>query len=103
MADPLALVIHSGEPDRVAYALDLAAAAAALGRPVTILFSGGSLALLRPGRAPERLETLRELEVRLLVCEAALKASGIRAADLVPGLQVAGLVTLLAAGQPVFV
>lgn len=104
MADPLGLCIQSGDPARVAYALDLAAAGAALGRPVAILFAGESLALLRPGREPERLAVLRELGVRLMLCDAALKASGLLAADLAPGLEVAGLVSLLvAAPVPVFV
>lgn len=50
--DKLSIVVFSGEYDRIHYALALASAAAAIDRPVTLLFSmGGIGALLREGAA----------------------------------------------------
>ena len=49
----LSLVVFSGGFDRVHYALAMAAAAAATGRPVTLLFAGRSLpALIQGGAVP---------------------------------------------------
>ena len=47
----LSLVVFSGGFDRVHYALAMAAAAAAIGRPVTLLFAGRSLPTLIEGEA----------------------------------------------------
>jgi peroxiredoxin family protein len=48
--DKLSVVVFSGLFDKVHYALVMAAAAAAVGRPVTLFFTMGALrALLRPG------------------------------------------------------
>ena len=48
--DKLSVIVYSGAYDRVHYALVLAAAAAAIGRPVTLFFTMGACkALARPG------------------------------------------------------
>jgi peroxiredoxin family protein len=115
----LALVIHSGEAARVHYALVLAAAAAAIGRPVILFFAGSSLALARdaPGDlaghatfsataratgAPD-IETLwracRELGVRLIACETAMRLAGAKRSTLAADVEVAGAVTLLGAAR----
>jgi peroxiredoxin family protein len=138
VSQPLAIAVHSGEFDRVHYALVMASAAAATGRRVTLFFTGHALpAVIRraddgPGwhalrAAPEspaaRDATLRargvagfeellaacnELDVRLIVCEMALRAAAIDAGALRPDLklEVAGVVTFLNAaadGAIVFV
>ena len=41
--DKLSLVIHSGDYSRMHYALVMASAATAIGKPVTILFAGASV------------------------------------------------------------
>tara|TARA_R110000787_G_scaffold14982_4_gene46026 strand:+ start:517 stop:960 length:444 start_codon:yes stop_codon:yes gene_type:complete len=47
----LSLVVFSGDYDRVHYALAMAAAAAATGRPVTMLFTMGAIHALRAEQA----------------------------------------------------
>ena len=48
----LSLVVFSGGYDRVHYALAMAAAASAIGRPVSLLFSGRALTALLAESAP---------------------------------------------------
>ncbi len=45
-SDSLSMVVFSGDFDRVHYALAMAASAAALGRPVTLLFTGAAVRAL---------------------------------------------------------
>jgi peroxiredoxin family protein len=123
--DKLSLVIHSGEYSRMHYALMMASAAAAVGKPVTILFAGTSVkALAKNWQMPdedhrvkalrvagfeELLATCRDLGARLLVCETALALCELKPmqlrADL--NLEIAGAVTFLndasASGDMVFV
>ena len=120
-AEPLGILLISGVHQRMHAGFSLAAAAAALGRPVILFATGdGCRALMRawPSR-PETeadlimqtrgvagLQTLREalidLGCRLWVCEAGLKALALDSSALLPQAQVAGLATFLAelgAGQ----
>lgn len=111
----------SGAHDRAHYAFVVAAGAAALGRAVTVfatnqgchaLFTdiAGLTDLARDARVRSAgvadLPTLREacveLGVRLIVCEAGLRAEGLAADRLLPGVEIAGIATFLAevgAGQ----
>jgi peroxiredoxin family protein len=113
MAEPpekLSLVVHSGDFSRVHYALVMAAAAAAIGRPVTMFFTMESLKALhnngtwkhmpvegedglagamdaefvKKGVAgfEELLTSCVELKVRFMVCEMGLRALGLDAKDL---------------------
>ena len=113
---PLGVLLLSGAHERAHYAFVLATGAAALGRPVVVFATNaGCHALLADwsgladqGR-DERvsaagvagLDTLREaadeLGVRLIACEAGLRAEGLEAAALRPGVQVAGVATFLEA------
>ena len=124
MAAPLAIAVHAATFERLHYALVLASAAAAIGRPATLFFTGRAVHALADwrslpaerGSALERdadygarglatfevlLEACRELGVRLIVCELALKAEGLEPADLQPqlGAEVAGAVSFLRAGE----
>lgn len=120
----LALIVQSGGYDRVHYALVLASAAAAIGRPAILFFTGRALralttagwttldpaddgsaaadrdAVLR-ARGVADFETLmaacRDLEVRIIACEMGLRAEGLEGVPLRPDLTVerAGVVTLL--------
>ncbi len=97
MADQgrLSIIVYSGDFGRVHYALMMAAAAAAVDRPVTLFFTmGGVQALRRPDgwvnlsgaewddhlkdRQIADFETLLQscgaMDVVFMVCEAALKA-----------------------------
>jgi peroxiredoxin family protein len=114
--EPLGILLLSVTHERVHAAFSLAAASAALGRP-TILFAtaAGIRALLAEAsanadvardtvlesRGVAGLATLRaaalELGVRLLACDAALKAEALEPAALLPAVELSGLATFLAA------
>lgn len=133
MSEPksgLVLVIQSGGYDRVHYALVMAAAAVATGRPVCLFFTGRALPALLDrdgwkrldfsddGTSPEArdatlahrgvgtfdelLTGCAELGVTFLACEMGWRALGIREPVLHPGLNVetTGMVTLLGRVRP---
>jgi peroxiredoxin family protein len=112
----LGILLLSGSHDRAHYAFVLASGAAALGRNVTLFASNaGCRALLcdwsglddaaRDGRVrqagvaglAELREACVEMGVRLIACEAGLRAEAIDAAGLLPGVEVAGIATFLSA------
>ncbi len=113
-SEPLGILLLSGAHDRAHYAFVIAAGAAALGRRVVLFATNdGCRALLadwhslddasRDDRVraagvaglDELRETARELGVRLIVCEAGLRAEGLDAERLWPGVTVAGIATFL--------
>ncbi|MCS6932496.1 MAG: DsrE family protein [Acetobacteraceae bacterium] len=114
-ARPLGVLLRSGGHEAAHYALVLATGAAAIGRPAVLFATNAGLALLlrrQPLLAEEReallarrgvagiaalLAAARELSVRFLACEAGLKAEGVAAELLAEGVEVAGVVTFLAA------
>src|SRR5262249_40866463 len=105
-----------GAHERAHYAFVLASGAAALGRQV-ILFAtnqgcealftdwSGLADATRDGRLraagvagfEELREAAREMGVRLIACEAGLRAEGHDTSRLIPGVEVAGVATFLAA------
>ena len=90
---PLAIIVGDGGP-RLDTALTLAAAAAALGRTVTMLFDGGSVMALRdPGAM---LATALDLGVAVTACQTGLAAAGMTAADLPSGVVPGGMVGFVA-------
>ncbi|WP_207539695.1 DsrE family protein [Sabulicella rubraurantiaca] len=115
MTQPLGVLLISGGHERAHFALMAATAAAALGRPVTLFATNaGCRLLLRDaplaGEAREAaaeaagvagvaalLEAARELGIRMIACEAGLRLEGLDGAPLAEGVEVAGLVTFLAA------
>jgi uncharacterized protein len=111
----LSVLLISGSHDRAHYAFVIAAGAAALGRRVQIFATNaGCRALLQEwscledaprdavvqGRGvaglPELREACIELGVRLLVCEAGLRAEAIDPSGLMAGVEVAGVAQFLA-------
>jgi peroxiredoxin family protein len=110
----LGVLLISGDHARAHYAFSLVTTAAALGRPA-ILFAtnAGCLALMTNWQGLEDagrdtvvqvrgvagLDTLRsaarDLGVRLLACEAGLKAEALDAAGLLLDVEVSGLATFL--------
>jgi uncharacterized protein len=111
----LGILLLSGSHDRAHYAFMVAAGAAALGRRVVLFATNaGCHALLkdwsglsdsardRPIRdagiagMDELREAARELGVRLIACEAGLRAEGIDPVGLLPDVEVAGLATFFA-------
>lgn len=114
--EPLGILLLSGNHERAHYAFVLAAGAAALGRSVVLFATNrGCLALARDWSGLEdagRDEIVRirgvaglaelrdaavELGVRLIACEAGLRAEAIDPSRLCPDVAVAGVATLLAA------
>ena len=115
-SEPLGILLLSGAHDRAHYAFVVASGAAALGREVVLFATNaGCHALLadwsgladadRDARVraagvaglDELREATREMGARLIACEAGLRAEGLDAARLMPGVEVAGIVTFLEA------
>lgn len=115
MGEPFAVLLISGAHERAHYAFVLAAAAAAMGRPALVFATNEgcrALTLAPPDAATEAalrtkgvatLAELRdacaELGVRLLACDAGLRIAGLDPAELLPGVEVAGIPTLLDASR----
>jgi peroxiredoxin family protein len=125
---PLGIILHSGEYPRAHYALMMANAALAMGREVVLFATmAGIGAFTREGwrgmpgadedarltlsgvaGLAELLSAAVEMQLRLIVCDAGLKALALTEADLDPALsgEIAGLVTFYEAvgdGSIVFV
>jgi uncharacterized protein len=115
-SDSLGLLLLSGSHDRAHYAFVLASGAASLGRSVVLFATNlGCLGLARDWSGlndaardarvqaagvaglDELREAAIELGVRLIACEAGLRAEGIDPGSLLPNVEVAGVVTFLAA------
>lgn len=113
--NPLGILLLSGGHERGHYALMLATAAAAIGRPVTIFATNAGCRLLlrdAPLEADAREEQLSQagvatvavlmeaaqaLGIRMIVCEAGLRAESLEKAPLAEAVEVAGIVTFLGA------
>jgi len=112
--EKLALIINTASYDRVAFALNVATAAAALGQEVAVLFGYGGLVRLKRGctdavgeeteawireeirlglekgsvpRISEALETLQKLGGRIYACPAAMALHNLIKEELVEGVQ----------------
>lgn len=113
--NPLGILLMSGGHERAHYALMLATAAAALGRPVTLFATNGGCRLLLKDSPLERdareaalahagvatiatlIEAARALDLRRIACEAGLRSEGLDDEALADGVEVAGIVTFLSA------
>ena len=115
-SERLAVLLLSGAHDRAHYAFVMASGAAALGRDVVLFATNaGCHALCRDiaglsnvareavieARGVAGLLTLRdaciEMGVRLIACEAGLRAEMVDPASLLPEVEVAGVATFLEA------
>ncbi len=118
-SEPLGILLISGEYERVHYAFVVAAGAAALGRRVVVFATNaGCRGLLtdwsgvtdasRDKRVraagvaglDELREAAREIGVQLIACEAGLRIEGLNAAQLLAGVEVAGIATFLSTIGP---
>jgi peroxiredoxin family protein len=115
MSLPLGILLRSGGHEAAQYALVLATAAAATGRPAVVFATNAGLALLRrdsplvqdaregllASRGVAGIATLlgaaRELGVRFIACDAGLRAEAVPPESLAAGVEVAGVVTFLSA------
>lgn len=112
---PLGLILLDGSHARAHAAFSFAAAAAAMDRAVTLFATGaGVRALCRDwsglddaahdailvARGVAGLDVLRDaallLDVRLLACEAAMRAEAVAPSALLEGARIAGIATFLA-------
>jgi peroxiredoxin family protein len=112
----LGVLLLSGAHDRAHYAFVVASGAAALGRQVVVFATNlGCHALCRDwsglsdadrdariqANGVAGLDVLRdacvEMDVRMIACEAGLRAEGLDSALLLPGIEVAGIATFLSA------
>jgi peroxiredoxin family protein len=115
-APPLGILLAAGTHGKAHAAFVLAAGAAALGRRVvlfatnegcralladlsTLTDAGREARVLAAGVAglAELRAAAQELGVRLIACEAGLRAEGLHAAPLAPGVEVAGVASFLVA------
>ncbi|WP_237216396.1 DsrE family protein [Falsiroseomonas oryziterrae] len=115
MSRPLGVLLVSGGHERAHYALVVATAAAAVGRDAVLFATNAGCRLFdaaRPLEADPReaeleakgvagigtlLAAAEELGLRRIACEAGLRAEDMAAVSLRPGVEVAGIVTFLAA------
>ncbi len=114
--EPLGILLLSGSHERAHYAFVLATGAAALGRPAVLFASNaGCRALLADWSElqdaardhvirtrgvvglDELREAARELGIRMIACEAGLRAEALLGASLMPGVEIAGVATFLEA------
>ena len=115
-SEPLGILLLSGTHERAHYAFVLASGAAALGRQVVLFATNrGCQALfddwsgLADAARDERVkaggvagltelrEAAHEMDVRMIACEAGLRAEALDATRLMPEVEVAGVATFLAA------
>jgi peroxiredoxin family protein len=115
-SEPLGILLLSGTHDRAHYAFVLASGAAALGRQVVLFATNAGCHALftdwsgvADAERDERVraagvaglaelrEACSEMGVRMIACEAGLRAEGLEATRLMTGVEVAGVATFLAA------
>ncbi len=115
---PFGILLRGGGHEAAHYALVAATGAAAIGRPVVLFATNAGCQLMLRGcpltaDARETLlaqrgvatlavlwEAALELGIRLIACEAGLRAEGLSADMLEAGVEVAGIVTFLEAAGP---
>jgi intracellular sulfur oxidation DsrE/DsrF family protein len=91
----LLLIVSEAEGERFAAAIELAAASAALDRPVAVLLRGPAVAALGRATVARALDLLFELGADVGICQTAMAAHGLTAADLPPGIEALGIVAFL--------
>ena len=92
----LLLVISEAGGERFAAAIEVAAAAAALDRPVAMLLRGPAVKALGQPKLSRAFDLLFEMGVEVGLCQTAMAACGMVAADLPPRVAAHGLVAFLA-------
>lgn len=120
-AQPLGIVLSTGDYERAHYALMMATAAASVGRPVVLFATNAGINALRrrtPDGEPgwthlagsvrdvdlqghgiagmaDLLVAAVELGIRVMICETGLRAEGLTAADLTAGVpgEITGLIS----------
>jgi intracellular sulfur oxidation DsrE/DsrF family protein len=89
------MIVSEAGGERFAAAAELAAASAALDRPVAVLLHGPAVAALGQPAVARAFDLLFELGVDVALCQTAMAAHGLAAADLPPGVEAIGMVAFL--------
>lgn len=92
----LLLIICEAEGERFAAAMEVAAASAALDRPVSLLLRGPAVQAMRRKDVADAMAMLLELGADIGVCQTAMATFGLVARDLPAGLAAHGMVHFLA-------
>ncbi len=115
-SEPLGILLISGGHERAHYAFVLATGAAAIGRPVVLFATNAGCAALATDLSAfaeaeatvqatgvaglaELRSAATDLGVRLIACEAGLRLAALPPERLLPGVEVAGVVTFLSASR----
>jgi intracellular sulfur oxidation DsrE/DsrF family protein len=91
----LLLIVSEAEGERFAAAVELAAASAALDRQVAVLLRGPAVKALGQPQVAGAFDLLFELGADVGICQTAMAAHGLTAADLPPGIEAHGMVAFL--------
>ncbi len=91
----LLMIVSEAEGERFAGAMELAAASAALDRPVAVLLRGAAVKALGRRNVATAFDLLFELGADVGICQTAMAAHGLAAADLPPGIEAHGMVGFL--------
>jgi intracellular sulfur oxidation DsrE/DsrF family protein len=91
----LLLIVSEAEGERFAAAVELAAASAALDRGVAVLLRGPAVKALGRADVAKAFDMLFELGVDVGICQTAMAAHGLTAADLPLGVEAHGMVRFL--------
>lgn len=91
----LLLIVTEAPGERFAAGVELAAASAALDRPVAVLLRGPAVKALGCREVAQAFDLLVELGAEVGICQTAMAAHGLSAADLPSGVEAHGMVGFL--------
>jgi len=92
----LLLILCEAGTERFAAAIEVAAVTAALDRPVRVLLRGPLVRALGQPVVAKACDLLFELGADVAICQTAMAANGLSAADLPPGIEAHGMTGFLA-------
>lgn len=92
----LLLILTEAKGERFAAAMEMAAATAALGRPVALLLRGEAILDLAEGRGAAYFATLSELGAEIAVCQTAMATHRLTPDQLPSGVEPQGMIAFLA-------
>jgi intracellular sulfur oxidation DsrE/DsrF family protein len=91
----LLLIVSDAAGERFAAGVELAAASAALDRPVAVLLRGPAVKALGRAEVAQAFDILFELGANVSLCQTAMAEHGLTARDLPPGVEALGMVAFL--------
>lgn len=91
----LLLIVTEAAGERFAAAIELAATTAALDRPVAVLLRGPAVKALGHPPVAKAFDLLFEMGADVAICQTAMAANALTAADLPAGIEALGMVAFL--------